>query len=270
MSFYVTLTSNASLQIYPQNNAGHFFVKLPQTIELTSQYEVGLVDIQFPNTYFNILKDEVWIKYFPPPDLDEPPMTITLTPGLYKSTEKFIGELNRLVFEAERFINERQWLRLDDALQEHNRMMFSYNDISNKARFQLYEQGAEVRLSDKLAEILQFPSTHVTETEPSLSGVGEVDLDQGTKNVFVYSDIVTSRVVGDVMVPLLRTLPVLDRSTTSVFRMYDKPHYVPLSRFSFDTIELLITDEQGKPIPFTGGTSVVTLHFRTTKRFDLG
>jgi hypothetical protein len=65
MSFYVTLPSNASMGLFPDNNAGQYFVKLPQTLELTSHYEVGLVETQFPNSYFNVLDGEIWLDYLP-------------------------------------------------------------------------------------------------------------------------------------------------------------------------------------------------------------
>lgn len=87
-----------------------------------------------------------------------------------------------------------------------------------------------------------------------------VDLDQEMRNVYLYSDIVGARPVGDAMVPLLRTVPILDRTGTSVFRIYDKPHYVPLSWFSFDTVEILLANAHGKTILSTTGTSVMTLH----------
>ena len=89
------------------------------------------------------------------------------------------------------------------------------------------------------------------------------------KTVFVYCDLVSSRPVEDVMVPLLRAVPVMEKSSNSVFRIYDKPHYISLTRFSFDTVEILLTDDLGQMIAFTSGTSVLTLHFRTRKNFDL-
>jgi hypothetical protein len=150
-------------------------------------------------------------------------------------------------------------------------MRFSYNEATRRTTLTFFvKKGAEVKISEKLNNILGFPSSHVTDDNSILVGVTEeVDMDSIITNVFVYCDLVASRPVGDVMVPLLRTVPILDRRSISVFRIYDKPHYLPLSRLSFDTVEMLLTNGMGKPIPFTSGTSVVTLHFRTRKHFDL-
>jgi hypothetical protein len=261
MSFYVTLPSNASPKIFPDNKPSHFFVKLPQTIDVSSHYEVGLVEIQFPNTYSNILEDDIWVHYYPPPTdegNEQSSVKRTLPPGLYKTIDSIIEELNRMIIGMEGVLKTPT-------------LRFFYNGAIKKAGLVLYTKGAEVRISEKLKTMLGFPKSHATDAIAKLGGlVTEVELDsKEIAVVYVYCDLVASRPVGDVMVPLLRTVPILDRQSISVFRVYDKPHYVPLSRFSFDTVEILLTNGMGQTLPFTSGTSVVTLHFRTRKHFDL-
>lgn len=251
MSFYVTLPSNSSMGIYPNNQPGHFFVELPQTIELSSQYEVGLAEIQFPRTYFNILQDDVWIEYSPPEG--KASVRVTLPPGLYTAPDDLIDPLNQLIMGTE--------------VSGKTRVRFNVRE--EKAIVKLYEKGAKARISEPLKEILKVPSDILTDAESLLVGMSEIQLDTDMKNIFVYCDIVASRPVGDVMVPLLRTVPILDKRLAPVFRIYDKPHYVPLSRFSFDTIEILLTTDTGKTIPFGLGSSVLTLHFRSKRRVDL-
>ena len=49
MNFYLTLPSNASSQIYSENNPGHYKVKLPRNIFLPeNDWEVALASISFP------------------------------------------------------------------------------------------------------------------------------------------------------------------------------------------------------------------------------
>jgi hypothetical protein len=264
MSFYVTLPSNTSPKIFPDNKPSHFFVKLPQTIDVSSHYEVGLVEIQFPNSYCNILEDEVWVQYYDPPKEvghEKSSIQLTLPPGLYNSIDHIVDELNRLIVEMENAGEVKKSLT--------TRLFFVKKSM--KTGLMVYHLGAEVRISEKLKNILGFNSSHATDANAKLTGLGtEEELDNNEITVvYVYCDLVTARPVGDVMVPLLRTVPIMDRSSMSVFRVYDKPHYVALSRFSFDTVEILLTNGMGQTIPFTRGTSVVTLHFRTRKHFDL-
>lgn len=259
MSFYVTLPSNASMVLYPANNPGHYFVKLPQTLDLNAQYDVGLVEIQFPNSYFNVLEGDAWLEFTPdnPPGLITRTTKLSLPAGLYKSASDFIDDINYLVGNLERE------LKSDNSI-----FRVHFDPRSKRAIVKLYAQAVQVQISERLANILGLTETLATTNTPVLHGDTLVELDSPMNNIYVYCDLVSSRVVGDVMVPLLRTVPILDRSTASVFRIYDKPHYISLSRFSFDTVEILLTTEFGQTLPFKSGTSVLTLHFRSRRRFD--
>ena len=50
-SFYLTLPSNASKDIYPNNTASVYQIRLPRTMYLGNNYEVGLAEIQYPHTW---------------------------------------------------------------------------------------------------------------------------------------------------------------------------------------------------------------------------
>ena len=92
-----------------------------------------------------------------------------------------------------------------------------------------------------------------------------VDIHEDYKSMFIYCDLVTPRPVGDVMVPLLRTLPMVDQKREVIHAIFDRPHYIPLSRFQFDTVEILITSDLGQELSFPQGHTVVTLHFRRAR-----
>ena len=55
---YSVLSSNSSLDIYPDNTLANFKVKLGRPIELSGSYEVALVEIIYPNKSFNVQGDE--------------------------------------------------------------------------------------------------------------------------------------------------------------------------------------------------------------------
>ena len=89
-----------------------------------------------------------------------------------------------------------------------------------------------------------------------------MDLNEDFKSVYVYSDFVSPRPVGDTMAPLLRIVPMSEKKKELVYRLYEKPLYVPLSRLPFNTTEILLTTDKGQPISFSSGSTIVTLHFR--------
>ena len=55
MSFYVTLPSDASINVYPDNRQSNFTVLLKEPIKFNGDYEVGLAEIN----YFNLLKTHI-------------------------------------------------------------------------------------------------------------------------------------------------------------------------------------------------------------------
>ena len=105
MSFYITLPSNASENTFPNNNAGHFFVKLPQTIEVSSQYEVGLVEIQFPNHFCNVLEDDLWLEYKTPRNEGAVNIKLKVPPGIYTDIQHIMNSLGHEIFELETILN---------------------------------------------------------------------------------------------------------------------------------------------------------------------
>ena len=58
--FYLTLPSNASMKMYPDNTLAHYITDLPQRIDLTGEWECGLAEIQYPHTWYNIGVDDIW------------------------------------------------------------------------------------------------------------------------------------------------------------------------------------------------------------------
>ncbi|CAF1087084.1 unnamed protein product [Brachionus calyciflorus] len=51
MSFYVTLPSNSSMDLYPENTMTDFTVLLKDPIRLEVQYEVALVDLTYKHSW---------------------------------------------------------------------------------------------------------------------------------------------------------------------------------------------------------------------------
>ena len=57
-NFYLTLPINASVKMYPDKTLAHYVTDLPQHIDLTG--EVGLAEIQYPHTWYNIGVNDTW------------------------------------------------------------------------------------------------------------------------------------------------------------------------------------------------------------------
>ena len=59
--FYIKLPSNSSTNVYPENRPYSYVTKLPDEIHLAGRWEIGLKEIQYPPSWFNI---EEWVGYF--------------------------------------------------------------------------------------------------------------------------------------------------------------------------------------------------------------
>ena len=53
MSFYVTLPSNASIDVFPHNTATNYTTSLQMPLRFDTQYEVGLVEMVYNHNWTN-------------------------------------------------------------------------------------------------------------------------------------------------------------------------------------------------------------------------
>ena len=77
--------------------------------------------------------------------------------------------------------------------------------------------------------------------------------------MYVYSDVVSSQVVGNVRANLLRVVAPKGHRGDIVNENFVNPYYSDVRTRSFNTIEVLLTGDTGQPIPFKGGVVEVTL-----------
>ena len=49
------------MDYFPDNTLTHFTTRLPQMMDLDRLWEIGLAEIQYPNSWYNIKKGEAWV-----------------------------------------------------------------------------------------------------------------------------------------------------------------------------------------------------------------
>ena len=86
-----------------------------------------------------------------------------------------------------------------------------------------------------------------------------IDMAQAFYSLYVYTNVVDSRVVGDSVAPLLRTVPLEGKHGDVVSKSFDNVHK------EFTTIGIDIRDDTGRRVPFERYTVTVTLNFRRRK-----
>ena len=85
--FYVTLPSNSSMQYFPDNKTYNFVIKLPRTLQLDGEWEVGLAEIDHPHTWCKIREGKNSVEIYVP---DQWLQEISIQPGYYEKVQDVI------------------------------------------------------------------------------------------------------------------------------------------------------------------------------------
>lgn len=248
MSFYVTLPSDASMNYFENNKVSSYITRLPKTIDLQNgEWEVGLCEINYPHTWFNVNGSNNYVDYiFPGP---ENRFRHVIPSGFYPTVPHILDALSIEKFE--------------------NQFSFSFNEITKRVEIKVYGESG-IAMCSGLSELLGFPSMEMRGT---INAEGKLEyLTVESKNIsdpcarfrvlMIYTDIIEPQIVGDVFAPLLRIVNVTGHHGDMIHVQYDKPHYLPVSRNIIETIEINIRTHTGELVPFERGRSYVKLHFR--------
>jgi len=227
------------MDYYPSNTVARYITKLPQVTELDGDWEVALTEISVPAKLPNVTRDTHFFT-LTSADSDET-RKYTLQWGYYDSPIKVVLKLN--------------------ATMRITGVAFRYQ--SNKIK--LVNAGPyDVEFSDALAHMLGFvPGRKYTPRRIGYTAPEPADLSPVIiPTLYVYCDVLKHIVVGDVTAPLLRIVNMEVTQSHAVHQIMNPPLFVPLQKKNFDTIEINIMTDTGKPVPFMGGKSVVVLEFK--------
>ena len=95
-----------------------------------------------------------------------------------------------------------------------------------------------------------------------------VDVNGGFYGMYVYCDIAENQLVGDASAPLLRIVPMQQSGVSQgdvVAHTFSTPHYVPVKRKNFETIQVDIRSDTGEKVAFQRRKLTVTLNFRKSR-----
>ena len=256
-SFYVTLPSDGSMDVFQENTVTNYRTKLAQPVELSGEWEVGLVEIQYPHSWLNVREGENTLVYYMVDEKDEGSgreyEIVKISAGHYKDVLHLLKSLN-----------EAASIRYPSLFKQHD--MFAYDSITKRVTMVLPPMAQnsttmKTYLTGPLAEKLGWGvkgaiyGSWVQAPRPA-------DPNLGFHSLYVYGDVVQHRPVGGQKVPLLRIVKIEGQDGDIVDHPILTPHYIPLARKRFETIEIDIRNDLGEPVPFVQGRVIVTLHFR--------
>lgn len=277
------------MNYYHENTLTRYVTKLHGSINLSGDWEVGLSEIIFPHSWLTLDKSDasftVSMADFSVTNTAtaHPPLTteVRFPYGYYDSVQDIVQEMNKALSKngsSSSAANGQNANREDNLMRsgahhsnkEDNQMpRIKYNSSSRRVHFNMY-RNQSLTFSPTLATILglsakQNPSATKNEETFNWIGSGVSDITRGMNYIMLYCDLLEPVPVGDTKAPLLRIIDAKGANGEMLHRSFDDARYIPLQKRNFDSIELDIRDDLGKPIPFESGKLVVTLHFRQAK-----
>ena len=114
--------------------------------------------------------------------------------------------------------------------EEQKKAKFSYNHSSRKVTVDV-KHGETVRFTGDIATVLGFEQDSAIQKKTSSSYVA--DINSGISSTYIYTDIVDAQFVGDVKVPLLRTVNMEGEYGSAVHASFRDLQYLPVKVNSF-------------------------------------
>lgn len=258
--FYVTLPSNSSMDVYPQNKTSHYTTALTRRIELHEDAEVALVEASFPFTFLHFPNFSETISIESEYGRS---LVIPLKEQYFATPLELVDYINTKLPEGSIFSVDQhgycKWEIFPDVVTKN----VKYNDDDHVRDFVL---------SPLLAAVLgftqqRFPVGRNTYGHPQYEyGTFIINLFIGLpEQMYYYCDLVEHQSVGDSLAPLLRVVNsgvAKVKYGTMATVTFNRPYYIPVKKRQFDTVEILIKDGMGRNVSFSHGTSSCVLHFR--------
>ena len=195
------------MQYFPDNKTSNFATKLPRTLQLDEEWEVGPAEIDYSHTWYNIREGKDFVEIYVP---DQWLHKISIQPGYYEKVQDVIDAL------------------LKAGLANTTDAVVSYDDTSKRitarcakgtvielrrdiARIFGYLDNMPVKASEKKGFILALPET-------------------GNQYFYVYANIIKRQYHSDVVVPVLCTVTVKEEHGIYINKNSERPHHVPLNK----------------------------------------
>ena len=247
--FVVNLSSDDCKTTFPQNNMANFSVRLAKPLLLSHNWRVSLAEVVITNSLFTFTKDEYVILKSVITDAKLPVLNskIRIKPDLYESVAQLVDAINK---EIKKRVNIREMPA-----------------IAYKKGDRIELKSGEAKVSRKTIKIDLDFSTNLK----NILGIdrwGKAFLEAKQPSIFVYSNICSPRVVGDVSVPLLSQIPSVVGTKKSfgsrVSHLFKRRTLCRLSHYEINTIEIQLLDDVGRPPQFKYGTVEIVLRFQTS------
>jgi uncharacterized FlaG/YvyC family protein len=287
------------------NSLSNFNTHLAKKFNFSSDWEVGLAEISYSKSWFNLMADER-IAVYDKTETQWESISV-LKSGHYANVEHLLKSINKLLenigtelnfqgnYKAPQLIYDNSTRKIAIEIGYFTEPNSEETTIDKSATIVVIKKGEPsiiilpkfsprlnfiLGLIDKQGRELSFTSTsnviaidiekfkrEIRIGKAILLGYREVTLDASIRSLFVYCNIIQPISVGDTYAQLLRQveIPTDKQFGDQVDIKYQKLYYIPLLYNEIDSIEIDIKDDTNTPINFEFGKTSLVLHFRRRK-----
>ena len=273
-SFYLQCPSNASMHIFPKNTLSEFTIHLDTPLDLGDAYEVGLCEMQYPQSWDNVRRgsNTIRIRYQYLNRGRDETMEKEIPPGYYSSIPKLIEAIMSAYGTT-----KKKNATLHGLEMEYNPTTRRVSVSADKMLLRILRKNGKVHtpkanhviieLKDDIARLLGFQHGALIATGKKAESEFPATVSGGFHQMYVYSDAIKPQPHPDGNVAILRTIAVEGKPNQDYLsRRFQKVYYMPLTKNSISTISFKILDDTGKRIGFDFGKVLIVLHFRRKAR----
>ena len=275
----MTLPSDSSRKQFPENRIGNYTTTLARQILLEGSYEVGLSEILLPAPK-RAVTTEQFIAYGTLAEKNSKNKIIAYSADAFGTFAAFDRAQRRRDYqEVDRLNYSEKESKIIGILKpkiigepELQRELLPFSFILRDRRIVLkIQKNHFVTLlhADQLQNVFGFDQKKFEAmVDKPLEFTADRDY-TGPNNMYImyiYCDIVEYGIVGDTLAPCVRCLPIVPTDDAPVVLRFENPHYVPVEKRVFSTIQVEIANDNGEEVRFNDGVSIIKLHFRPKKR----
>lgn len=258
-NFFITLVSNSSMNVYPENKTSSFTVLLPQKITLKGDWCVAVAEVHYNYNFFNVNDQNNTIKLIDSAlDVNSNQLIsgekiheVQIRSGYYTTVNDLISTVNAQVSP---YLHKNGYLLSIDKLS--NRTIVHRGYVKNEV--------SHIYLSGRLGMQLGFsPHADIMQSEIS-SHIGNVCFGVPDQ-MFIYTDIIDPTFIGHekaYVIKVVNTEAKKYKFGDACYKEYTHMHYMRLQKRDFDSISVHIRDYTGEFMPFQHGVLMIKLHFK--------
>jgi hypothetical protein len=245
--FYLTLPSDSSYATFPENSVACFKTKLSERIELEGDYEIGLAELIYPHSWLNFKNNDDGEYYAYLINNDGERTDYTFSSGQYRNEASLFAHFNKEI--------------------DNPSIVFTWKPRLRRVKLDIKNNIGVFYMSNALTALLGFQAESYS--VGSHISVNLFDLSNNLHLMYIYCDLASHANVGDTKAPLLRVCDTEGEYGQMVRTIFTHPHYYPIARSNFETVEINISSAYGRPMPFEFGKAVVTLHIKRKNKLIL-